>query len=127
MTVREHDEFDSEALAAFDKMLDEIRKSRKDGVIVSILDRKKLEMMRFAYLAIKKALHAGGCSAKVICKQSEVAPDVGVVSVEGKEIDMRDLEWFCRAAEFADNTEIYPLANNKVRMTFGFNKLLNVI
>lgn len=116
---------DEEMLEAFDGLIEDIKMSREDGVVVSAINPHKLEAMQFAYLAIKKALCESGCDATVICKQSELAPNVGVVSVEGKEIDMKNLEWFCRAAEFADNTEVYPLKDNKVRLTFGFNRLLN--
>ena len=37
--------------------------------------------------------------------------------------DFSNSEWFARSAEFADNTEIYPLENGKVRMTMTFHRL----
>lgn len=115
---------DSENInAEFDAFVEKLAALRKDSV--SILSYPKVQAMQFAHAAIQKVLSESGCEATVICKQSELAPDVGVVTVEGKEIDMRNMEWFCRAAEFADNTEVYPLKGNKVRMTFGFNRLLN--
>lgn len=111
------DEFD-----AFVESLAELRDST-----VSVISYPKIQAMKFAYAAILKVLTEAGCDAKVTCQQLELAPDVGTVTVEGKEIDMRNMEWFCRAAEFADNTEVYPLKNGNVRMTFGFNKLLSQI
>lgn len=113
----------NESLAEFDAFIERLAALREDSV--SILNYPKVQAMQFACEAIKKVLRESGCDATITCKQSELAPDVGVVSVEGKEIDMRDMEWFCRAAEFADNTDVYPLKGNKVRMTFGFNGLLN--
>lgn len=113
----------NESMAEFDAFVERLAALRKDSV--SILNYPKVQAMQFACAAIKKVLRESGCDATIICKQSELAPDVGAVSVEGKEIDMRNMEWFCRAAEFADNTEVYPLTGNRVRMTFGFNGLLN--
>lgn len=113
---------DNEIFDAFDAFVESLATLRENSV--SILNYPKVQAMRFSYEAIQKVLRETGCSATVICKQSELAPDVGVVTVEGNEIDMRNMEWFCRAAEFADNTEVYPLKDNKIRMTFGFNRLL---
>lgn len=115
----------NKSLEEFDAFVESLAALRKESV--SILSYPKVQAMQFACAAIKKVLCESGCDVTIICKQSELAPDVGVVSVEGKEIDMRNMEWFCRAAEFADNTEIYPLKENKVRMTFGFNRLLDKI
>ncbi len=120
--MREDEEYD-EACAEFDAFVESLARLRRDSV--SILNLPRVRAMRFACAAIKKVLRESGCFATIICKQSDLAPDVGFVSVEGKEIDIRNMEWFCRAAEFADNTEVYPLTNGKVRMTFGFNNLLS--
>ena len=111
--------------AEFDAFVESLAELKADSV--SIMNYPSVQAMQFACAAIQKVLAESGCDAKVICKQSDLAPDVGMVCVEGKEIDIRNMEWFCRAAEFADNTEVYPLKNNRVRLTFGFNKLLDQI
>ena len=113
----------NEIFAEFDAFVESLSELR--GESVSTVSYPKVQAMRFTCEAIQKVLRESGCDAKVTCKQSELAPDVGAVSVEGKEIDIKNMEWFCRAAEFADNTEVYPLKGNKIRMTFGFNGLLN--
>lgn len=120
--MRKDEDFD-EIFAEFDAFVESIAELRADSV--SIMNYPKVQAMRFACAAIQKVLRESGCDAKVICKQSELAPDVGMVCVEGNEIDIRNMEWFCRAAEFADNTEVYPLKGDKIRMTFGFNRLLS--
>lgn len=109
--------FEEEMLEAFDVLLEDIKMGLEDGECVSVLNPVRLEMARFAWLAIQKVLRETGCDAKVTFKQLELAPDVCAISVEGAEIEMRNMEWFCRAAEFADNTEVYPLKGKKVRMT----------
>ena len=120
--MSESKDFD-EIFDEFDALVEALSEMRRDSV--SVLNFPKVQAMRFACEAIQKVLRESGCDAKVTCKQSKLAPDVGAVSVEGKEIDIKNMEWFCRAAEFADNTEVYPLKGNKIRMTFGFNGLLN--
>lgn len=116
---------EEEILEWFDTFVESLSGLQKDGESISITNFPKLQAMLFSCQAIQKVLQESGCDAKVTCKRSEFAPDVGSVSVEGKEIDIRSMEWFCRAAEFADNTEVYPLEGDKVRMTFGFNNLTN--
>lgn len=118
---------EQEILESFDRLAEELRKSRKDGEYVSILNPVRLEMARFCWLAIQKVLRENGCRAEVTFGPLEFDPNVYAISVEGDEIDIGDMEWFCRAAEFADNTEVYPLTSNKIRMTFGFNRMLTRI
>lgn len=115
---------DEEALEQLDNLLECIRESREDGVEISLLNPLRTEMLRFSYYAVKRALRESGCEAKVTCKQIKVAPDMGAVSIEGKEVDIVGEEatkWFHRAMEFADNAEVYPLVNGKIRFTLGFN------
>ena len=40
---------------------------------------------------------------------------------ETERLDFDNPEWFARAAEFASNTEVYPLAKNRIRLTFTFH------
>lgn len=47
----------------------------------------------------------------------------GDVTLEGLSMEFRDLSLFADAALCADNFEIYPLVNGKVRMSFAFNHL----
>ena len=52
---------------------------------------------------------------------------MGTVSVEGNPLMFTNSLWFSRAAEFASNMEVYPLAKNLVRLTFTFHGLTNPI
>lgn len=117
------DEYYSEIFDEFDAFVEALSDLKEDGETVSVMNFPRLQAMRLSCEEIQRVLRESGCTAKVTCKQSELAPDVGSVSVEGKEIDIRSMERFCRAAEFADNTEVYPLVGDKVRLTFGFNNL----
>lgn len=94
---------------------------------VSILNYPRVQQMRFSCAMIKKVLRETSSEAKVECKRHEFDANVGVVRVEGVSLDIVDIEGFSRASEFASNTEIYPLKENKVRMTFTFHGLLTPI
>lgn len=61
--------------------------------------------------------------AKVSYKLYEPFKTMGSVSVEAKDIVILDTRWFIRIAGFADNMDVYPLTNGKVRLTFGFHNL----
>lgn len=90
---------------------------------VSILNQKRAEEMKIAYQAILKAVDLTSPGATIVCDQSEYAPDVGRITIEGVCIEIKDSVWFQRAASFSDNSEVYPLVNGKVRMTLGFNNM----
>ena len=90
---------------------------------VSILNQKRAKEMEFAYQAILKAVDLTSPGATIKCDQSEFAPDVGRITIEGACIEIRDSVWFQRAASFSDNSEVYPLVNGKVRLTLGFNRM----
>ena len=118
----ELDELDDEEYAEFDALVEYLSSLPRAEALV--LNPKRLMMLRFCFESIKRVLKNSGCKATVICKQSDLEPTMGYVNVESSEISIENMEWFARAAEFASNTEVYPLAANKVRMTFTFNGLL---
>lgn len=111
-------EFDESAFDAFVESIEALHRSD-----VMMLDPTKVHDMRTAYGMLHKcfALDDG---VKVVCKQSDVAQDVGYISLEGASVEVTDSAEFSKIASLASNTEVYPLANNKVRLTFGFNRLM---
>lgn len=121
------DEYEPEDFTEVDAMIAALKKMREKENGSYFVDPTRLEIMRFSCAAIKKVLREAGCAANVECGQSELSPGMGHVTVESKDIDITNMEWFARAAEFADNTEVYPLTNGRVRLTFTFNRLLKKI
>ncbi|MBR4894007.1 MAG: hypothetical protein IKZ36_02275, partial [Kiritimatiellae bacterium] len=83
-----------------------------------------VQQVRFACAQINRVLKEAGVKAKIECKQHEFNANVAVIRVEGVSLEITNAEGFARAAEFATNTEIYPLTNGNVRMTFTFHGLL---
>lgn len=114
--------FEDEDFAEIDNLIELLNSLPRTEV--SVLNQWRVQQMRFACAMIKRVLRETSSGAGIECKQHEFDPNVGVVRVEGVSLNIADIEGFSRAAEFADNTEIYPLEANKVRMTFTFHGLL---
>ena len=91
----------------------------------TVLDIQKSKQIQFAYSVLKYLTR--GSDAVVSYKLHEPFKTMGSVSVEGKSIEFYQPEWFARVAEFASNTEVYPLAKNRVRLTFTFHGLTKSI
>lgn len=91
----------------------------------SILNPIKIQQMQFAYGVLKYLTKE--TDAKLTYLLNEPFKSMGSISIEGKTISFTNSEWFARAAEFASNTEVYPLTNGKVRMTLTFHGLVRPI
>ena len=92
---------------------------------ISVVNPQRLREMQFTYRVVRDVL-AGG-DARVSYRLHEPLKSMGSISIEGKLITFAMPEWFARAAEFADNTEIYPLVDDEVRITFTFHNLTKSI
>lgn len=90
----------------------------------SILNISRVKDMNNAYRSITESLSAAGCEAKLTCGYGELSSRIGYIEVEGNSIDLANLGYFTHAASLADNTEVYPLASDKVRMTLTFRRFL---
>lgn len=88
---------------------------------VTIINPLRLAQIKFTYSVMKYLTR--DTDAEVTYKLNEPFKTMGSVSVEGKVLEFTGSKWFARAAEFASNTEVYPLAKNRVRLTFTFHGL----
>lgn len=91
----------------------------------AVLNPIKIQQMQFAYGVLKYLTK--DANASVSYKLNEPYRSMGSISIEGANLRFTNAEWFARAAEFASNTEIYPLSNGKVRMTLTFHGLVRPI
>lgn len=112
------------------EMLDNIVVTVGEAVMVdeskpAVLNPIKIQQMQFAYGVLKYLTK--GTGAKLTYALNEPFKSMGSISIEGKNLTFTNSEWFARACEFASNTEIYPLANGKVRMTLTFHGLVRPI
>lgn len=90
---------------------------------VMMLNAQRVRDMKSAYDLTQTAVQVDSGTA-VVCKQSDVASDMGYISIEGQSVEFLNSEAFAKIAGLASNTEVYPLAQNKVRVTFTFNGLM---
>ena len=113
---------DDEVKQMLESILDGVQEEvAADEDETTILDPLKLMQIKFVYSVLKYLTR--GTDAEVSYKLYQPFKSMGSVSVEAKVLEFDDPEWFARAAEFASNTEVYPLAKNKVRLTFTFHGL----
>lgn len=91
----------------------------------AVLSPIKIQQMQFSYGVIKYLTK--DADTKLSYALNEPFKSMGSISVEGKCLTFTNSEWFARAAEFASNTEIYPLTNGKVRLTLTFHGLVRPI
>ena len=91
----------------------------------AILSPMKIQQMQFAYDVLKYLTKGTGVKLKYAL--NEPFKSMGSITVEGKNITFTNSEWFARAAEFASNTEVYPLTNGMVRLTLTFHGLAKKI
>lgn len=112
--------------AQVERRMDEIVESLRpyiedDEKKLAMLNENRLKQLEFTYLAMRYLTQE--TDAVVTYKLYEPFKTMGSVSVEGKSLEFDDPMRFARAAEFASNVEIYPLANDRVRLTFTFHGL----
>lgn len=100
-------------------------KNRPDVLKVLTQSDRKHQQMKFVYSVLKH--FAKGTDAVLSYKLCEPFKTMGSVSIEAKRLDFDNPEWFARAAEFASNTEVYPLAKNRIRLTFTFHGITTPI
>lgn len=116
--------------AEFEQVMDDIIDSLRDYMEsddekAAIINGLKFKQIQFAYAALKYITR--GNNVELSYRLNEPFRTMGSISVEGKILEFDNPEWFSRVAEFATNTEIYPLAKNKVRLTFTFHGLATPI
>lgn len=93
----------------------------EDESKTTIINPLRLAQIKFTYSVMRYLTR--DTDAEVTYKLNEPFKTMGSVSVEGRVLEFTGSKWFSRAAEFASNTEVYPLAKNRVRLTFTFHGL----
>lgn len=113
---------ETEMAAAFDEIIMQLgermnAEERRPGVLNPV----RISQLNFC-LGVMRYL-TRGTDAEVSYKTNEPIKSMGSVSVVGKTLKFTDTEWFSRAAEFASNTEVYAMADGRVKLTFTFHGL----
>ncbi len=92
----------------------------------SVVDPERYSQMNEAY-RILRALTQDVRGLHLTYELNKPFPSTGSITLEGKMIWVRGSKWFLKAAKLADNFEVYPLTNGRVRMSFCFNDLTTPI
>lgn len=88
---------------------------------VQIMNLPRVKQLEFAYEVLKILL--AGQDALISYKLNDPFKSIGSVSIEGRNVAFSKIEWFIKAANVADNMEVYPLTNGKLRMTLTFHNV----
>jgi PDZ domain-containing secreted protein len=117
---------EQEAFDALDEWIDSVKDEilSEDSEVMAI-NPLKVKQMQFVYAVLKRCVT--GSDVKISYKMNEPFKSMGSVSVEGNELVFTEAKWMARAVEFASNVEIYPLADERVRMTFTFHGIAKSI
>ena len=109
-----------------EQALDEVVQSfggkiMEEDARLQIANAERMKQMAFTYEVLKNLL--SGQNISLTYKVNEPFKSTGSITIEGKELVFDDTKWFAVASEFADNFEVYPLRNGKLRMAFAFHNL----
>lgn len=88
---------------------------------ISVLNVHRFKEFQFAYGVLANLLVKPDMRLKY--ELHEPFKSMGRISVEGKELSFTQAEWFSRVSQFADVTDVCPLANGGVRLTFTFHNM----
>lgn len=124
--------FDTEGMTdeEIEELLDSLslelaKQIEEDESRTSIINPYRLKQLQFAVEVMRRFTVQNG--AEVSCKYNEPFTSMGSVSITGKEVVIKNMTWFLKAAEFASNFEVYPKTNGKICMTFTFHNLTQPI
>lgn len=92
----------------------------------AVLNVSRYRQMAFAHAVLQKLARDAG-DMTLTYKLHQPFKFMGSVSLEGESLEFCNSPLFSRAAGLADNIEIYPLVNGRVRMTFTFHGLTTPI
>ena len=81
----------------------------------------RFRQMQFVYAVLKYITRE--TNANITYELQKPFKSMGSIAVEGRLLEFDKPEWFARAAEFANSTDIYPLSSNKVRIEYTFHGL----
>lgn len=117
---------DDELEEAMDEIINGIEDDiNNDESRTTILNFPRMKQFQFAHAALRYIMRDQ--DVQISYKMYEPFNTMGSITVEGAVLEFNKPEWFARIAEFASNTEIYPLAKNAVRITFTFHGLTTPI
>lgn len=125
-------DFDTEFMTdeEVEKMLDSLITTVDDAMTandgeVSIINPYRIQQMQYTYKVLKYLTK--GTKSKVAYALHKPYKSMGFVSVTGKNLMFRNMDWFSKAVELASNFEVYPKTDGTVQMNFTFHGITKAI
>lgn len=119
-------ESDAEMEEALDSFIRRLAKDiEEDEKGPEITNTTRVSQMQVAFATLKRVTH--GQKVTVSYKLNQPYKSMGSITVEGKSIEFCTPGLFTRIASLANSTDIYPLVNGNVRISFTFHGLTNPI
>lgn len=94
----------------------------RDEGSICMTNLSRLQQMQLAY-AVLKRMKAGADGVKLSNELNKPFRSMGSITLEGKMLEFVNPKLFTFVAGLANNTEVYPLLKNGVRLTFTFHDL----
>jgi len=117
---------DQELLETFDAFV-EVLREKLSVPKTHILNPVRLKELQDAYLAISKIVLDISPDAKIDCELNKLTPTQAAIVVETDEIVVKDIKLFISGINGANNFEVYPLTNGKIKMAIMFHKIMQEI
>ena len=118
------EEFDFEVLDAEEEGMIEAlcEQIEQDEQRTAVMNLPRMKQMQIAYAMVKQ-MKLGADKIKLSYQVNQPYQSMGNITLEGKMLEFVNPKWFTFAASLANNTEVYTLTKNKVRLTFTFHNL----
>lgn len=91
----------------------------------STLKPLRLQMMNFSYRVLKHIAEENGIT--VSYELHKPFQSMGSICLEGKDLVFLQCKQLSRAISFANNVDIFPLTNGKIRFVLTFHELTEKI
>lgn len=91
----------------------------------STLQPIRLQMMNFSYSILKNIADENGMT--VSCELHRPFQSMGSICLEGEDLVFLQCKQLARAISFADNVDVFPLANGRIRFVLTFHGLTKKI
>ena len=87
----------------------------------STLQPLRLQMMNFSYSALKRIAEENGMT--VSYELHKPFQSMGSICLEGEYLVFLNCKQLARAISFADNIDVFPLTNGRIRLVLTFHGL----
>lgn len=112
------EDVEEELDAILESVRDDLEAEEAQPTVLSLI---RFRQMQFVYAVLKYITRE--TNANITYELQKPFKSMGSIAVEGRLLEFDKPEWFARAAEFANSTDIYPLSSNNVRIEYTFHGL----